>query len=260
MTVVNRQGQPLRPRRLPAWDRVGLHRPHAQSDKAGRVRRMFDDIAGTYELVNTLASLGRDAYWRRQAVALAGLQNAERVLDVACGTGDLARAFAAACRGAVVGVDFAERMLALAARRGQPGQHWCLGDAMHLPFAAGTFSVVSCAFGVRNFQDLRASLADMHRVLQPGGRAVILEFSLPKRAVARGLYRLYFEGLMPIAATIVSRDRGGAYRYLPKSVVSFLDRRGLATALHEVGFERVTTHALTSGVVVVYVAWKATDG
>ncbi|HUW84146.1 MAG TPA: ubiquinone/menaquinone biosynthesis methyltransferase [Phycisphaerae bacterium] len=254
------QGELLRPRRPPVWDRVGLRHPHAQSDKAGRVRRMFDAIAGTYELVNTLTSLGRDAYWRRQAVALAALRDAELVLDVACGTGDLARAFAAARRGAVVGVDFAERMLALAVGRGGPGQHWCLGDAMHLPFAAGTFSVVSCAFGVRNFQDVRAGLADMHRVLQPGGRAVILEFSLPKQAAARALYRLYFEGLMPIAAMIVSRDRGGAYRYLPKSVVSFLDRRGLATALHEVGFERVTTHALTSGVVVVCVAWKAIHG
>ena len=260
MTAMGPQGEPLRSRRPPAWDRAGLRRPHAQSDKARRVRRMFDAIAGTYELVNTLTSLGRDAYWRRQAVALAELRDAESVLDVACGTGDLARAFAAARRGAVVGVDFAERMLALAVRRGQPGQYWCLGDAMHLPFAARTFSVVSCAFGVRNFQDVPAGLREMHWVLQPGGRAVIVEFSLPRRAVARGLYRLYFEGLMPIAATIVSRDRGGAYRYLPKSVVSFWDRGELAAALHEAGFERVTTHALTSGVVAVYVAWKATHG
>jgi demethylmenaquinone methyltransferase/2-methoxy-6-polyprenyl-1,4-benzoquinol methylase len=243
------------------WDRERLADPHGQLDKAHRVRGMFDAIAGTYELVNALGSLGLDRYWRRVAVSLARMRTGERILDVACGTGDLARAFAAgACRPkTIVGLDFAGEMLLLASQR--PGRiRWCRGDALRLPFGAGVFSVVSCAFGVRNFQDVEAGFRQMYEVLEPGGRSVILEFSMPTRPVVRWLYRFYFEHLMPVAATILSRDRAGAYRYLPQSVVSFYGRDELVAMLRRAGFGRVDVRALSMGAVVVYVAWKASDG
>ncbi|MCA9255646.1 MAG: class I SAM-dependent methyltransferase, partial [Phycisphaerales bacterium] len=135
------------------WDESRLADPHAQPDKARRVQSMFDGIAPTYERVNRVLSAGRDAYWRRRAVELSGIQSTDEVLDIACGTGDFARAFAAARPTRVVGADFSAGMLALAANRPAPGE-WCRADALVLPFVDASFDVVSCAFGVRNFQNL----------------------------------------------------------------------------------------------------------
>lgn len=238
------------------WDARRLRAPHLQADKAQRVCRMFDRIAPTYELVNRLASFGRDASWRRRAVLLSGASEKDRVLDVACGTGDLSRAFAERAR-EVVGVDFAANMVALAAARGGAGLHWCLGDALRLPFPDGTFNIASCGFGVRNFQDLRAGLREMHRSLRPGGRAVILEFAMPTRRLLRWLYGLYLRRAVPLLASLVGRDRTNAYRYLACSVVSFLSRDQMVNHLEQAGFVSVTALPLTWGIVVVYVAEKA---
>src|SRR5262245_34885197 len=128
------------------WDDEALRHPHEQADKAGRVRRMFNAIAPTYERVNTLSSFGRDQAWRRCAVALAELRPTDRVLDIACGTGDLSRAFANAGAAEVVGADFAGDMVALAAARPMARTRWCQSDALALPFRAESFDVVSCAF------------------------------------------------------------------------------------------------------------------
>jgi demethylmenaquinone methyltransferase/2-methoxy-6-polyprenyl-1,4-benzoquinol methylase len=244
--------------REPLWDREQLEQPHRQRDKAERVRRMFDAIAPTYELVNTLFSGGRDAAWRRKSVSLARVGHSDRVLDVACGTGDFARAFEAANDPppVIVGCDFAEQMLALAAARSATSLVWVQGDALCLPFANRAFTVASCAFGVRNFQDLEAGLREMHRVLEVGGRAVILEFSRPSHPLWRSLYEFYATRLMPIGASLVSRDRTGAYRYLPKSVVSFPDPADLCELLHETGFSEVSATPMTLGIVTVYVAHK----
>lgn len=243
-----------------AWDGERLKAPHAQRDKARRVRRMFDAIAPTYELVNRVVSAGRDSAWRRQAVELAGVTHEDKVLDVACGTGDFARAFAAAKLQpqTVVGTDFAERMLALAHPRNTV--RWCRSDALLLPFADESFTVVSCAFGVRNFQDLAEGFAEMHRVLEPGGRAVILEFTLPRNRFLRRAYLLYFTRLLPVAASLISRDRTGAYRYLPSSVVSFADTDELVRVARQAGFAKVTVHTQTLGVAAVYVAEKPGNG
>ncbi|MBN1343076.1 MAG: bifunctional demethylmenaquinone methyltransferase/2-methoxy-6-polyprenyl-1,4-benzoquinol methylase UbiE [Phycisphaerae bacterium] len=242
------------------WDRERLTDPHHQPDKADRVRGMFDAIAPTYQLINTLASFGRDASWRRQAVALAATTSQDRVLDVACGTGDLAQAFRQRA-GRVVGVDFAERMLALAAahaprRQNRPPAIWCRADALRLPFADGTFTMTCCAFGVRNFQDLDVGFREMYRVLRPGGRAVIVEFSMPENRLLRWLYGFYFERMMPRLATLVSRDRTGAYRYLARSVVAFVGRGEMVDRLRRAGFTGVACRPLTLGVVLVYVAEK----
>ncbi len=238
----------------PVWTSELLKAPHGVTDKARRVRQMFDAIAPRYELVNTLFSAGRDAAWRRRAVRLAAAGPDDDVLDIACGTGDFARAFHRAQVRSVVGCDFAHEMLRYAVSRSAAAVRWCEADALRLPFADGRFSITSCAFGVRNFQSLDAGLQEMYRVLRPGGRAVILEFTRPRRRWIRGLYEIYSRRFMPLAAAVVSGDRSGAYRYLPDSVVSFLDAQEMSKRLHNAGFSRVVIQPLTLGVVTVYVA------
>jgi len=238
------------------WDRPRLAAPHDQPDKARRVRAMFDGIAPTYELVNRVLSAGRDAHWRRYAVRMAGVQPDDHVLDLACGTGDFARAFARAGPRMIVGSDFAPAMLALAAERDPGDIHWCRADALAMPYGDAAFSIVSCAFGVRNFQSLSQGLSEICRVLAPGGRAVILEFTMPKAPVLAKMYLLYFRHILPFAARLISRDRSGAYDYLPQSVTSFLDARGMVEALMSAGFSSVEHRSLTLGIVTVYVARK----
>ncbi|GMV97336.1 MAG: ubiquinone/menaquinone biosynthesis methyltransferase [Phycisphaerae bacterium] len=238
------------------WDAARLENPHLEPDKPARVRAMFDAIAPTYERVNTLASGARDAFWRREMVRLAEVRAADVMLDVACGTGDVARTFAAAATRPrrIIGLDFAGRMLRQAAARPIPGGAFVQADALRLPLPDGCVSLVTCAFGVRNFADLRAGLLEMHRVLKPGGRAVVLEFCVPRQRLFRGLYLFYVNRLMPLLATWISRDRTGAYRYLPRSVLSFPDREGVAETFRSAGFESVTIHPLTGGIVAVYLA------
>jgi demethylmenaquinone methyltransferase/2-methoxy-6-polyprenyl-1,4-benzoquinol methylase len=253
------------------WDEERLTDPHGQPDKAARVRAMFDAIAPTYERVNHVLSLGSDARWRRRSVVLARTNLADRVLDVACGTGDFARAFAQASPLLVVGCDFAEQMLRRAAGSGTGlteagsapiapssccGIRWCRADAMSLPFADQSFTLVSCAFGVRNFQDLAGGLREFHRVLSPGGRAVILEFSVPRSRLLGGLYQAYFKHVLPRLATWLSRDQSGAYHYLPKSVSSFVDSAGMTRNLRAAGFERIECQGQTIGIVRTFIAWK----
>ena len=239
------------------WDRQRLGDPHGQPDKAARVRAMFDGIAPTYERVNHVLSAWCDTRWRRRAVALARTSANDRVLDLACGTGDLARAFLEASPRGVVGCDFSLGMLHLAAGRGGGPIRWCGADALSLPFADRCFNVVSCAFGVRNFQDIHTGFRETYRVLAPGGRAVILEFSMPSSRFLGRLYLFYFRHVFPRLATLLSRDQTGAYRYLPKSVSSFADSKGLTEALRSAGFDRVEHWELTIGIVTVFVAWKA---
>lgn len=251
----------------PVWPRELLASPHDTPDKASRVRRMFNAISPRYELINSLFSVGCDAMWRRRAVKLARVRDDDDVLDIACGTGDFARAFAGAGPRSVVGCDFAHDMLVRAMQcaggtslpptgwKAGPTR-WCEADALHLPFRSGSFSITSCAFGVRNFQDLGAGLREMFRVLRPGGRAVILEFSRPSNRVVRGLYELYSTRFMPLAASLISGDRSGAYRYLPRSVVSFVGAEQMCARLRQAGFARMTASPMTMGTVTIYIALR----
>lgn len=240
------------------WSADRLAAVHAQADKAARVRRMFDAIVPTYELVNRLFSFGRDGAWREEAVRGAEVQAGEAVLDIACGTGDLLRTFYAACgaQGCMVGADFAHSMLVRAQDTSSRDLRWCEADALRLPFADGSFDVTSCAFGVRNFQDLAGGLKEMYRVVRGGGRAVILEFTRPANRVIRAVYEFYSGRIMPVGAALVSGDRMGAYRYLPRSVVSFLGSEEMCARLRGAGFAEVHARPLTFGVVTVYVATK----
>ena len=238
------------------WDQALLRDPHRQPDKAARVRAMFDAIAPTYERVNYILSAGRDVGWRRRAVMVANVAPDDRILDLACGTGDFARTFAEAGPSLVVGLDFSENMLALAAGRGSRSIRWCRADALAIPFADRSYSVVSCAFGVRNFQSLSTGLREIARVLMPGGRAVILEFSAPSSRWLGALYLFYFHRILPRLAAWISHDRSGAYDYLPKSVSSFSDERALKAEMHNAGFDRIETTTCTMGIARIYLGWR----
>ena len=244
----------------PTWDDDTLRAPHTQSDKAARVERMFDAIAPTYERVNRLVSFGRDAAWRRRAVAAARVGSDDVVLDICCGTGDMLRALAKATPTPrlIIGVDFAADMLAC-------GEYSCIGspitllraDGLRLPMRGESVDVVTSAFGVRNFQDLDAGLREMYRVLRLGGRVVILEFALPENPLARWGYRFYCERVLPRLASWVSRDETGAYRYLPSSIRTFERRAAMVARLEHAGFRGVRTTPMNMGGVVIYRGEKA---
>jgi demethylmenaquinone methyltransferase/2-methoxy-6-polyprenyl-1,4-benzoquinol methylase len=243
----------------PVWTAGELRGdPHEAQDKADRVRAMFASIATSYDLNNRVHSLWRDQAWRRAAVRLCGIGPRDRVLDVACGTGDLAEAFARARPASVTGLDFTPEMLQIA--RDKSRRHrlavtpdYVQGDAMSLPFADESFDVVSIAFGIRNVTDPGRAIREFHRVLRDGGRLVILEFANPRLPVLRGLHRFYTTRIMPITATLLARDRSGAYRYLPRSVETFLSPQALAALARDAGLVEVSQHPMTFGTCVATV-------
>lgn len=238
-----------------AWDAETLHAPHAQPDKAARVEAMFDAIAPTYERVNRVVTLGQDAVWRRQTVAAANVGAGDVVLDICCGTGDMMRAFAHARPEPrmIIGVDFAARMLACAQLDGTPVPVQLVrGDAVRLPLADETVDVISCAFGVRNFGDLQAGLNEMFRVARPGGRVVLLEFATPESALLRWVYHAYCDVILPRLGAWISRDRTGAYRYLPRSIRTFETTRTMIGRLETAGFSNIELRRMNFGGVVLY--------
>jgi len=246
---------PTTSNRRPAWAADALVDPHAAADKAQRIERMFAAIAPSYDLNNRVHSLGRDQAWRRAAVNAAQVKPGDVVLDVACGTGDLAMAFAAGGAARVFGVDFTVEMLELAGRKLAGAEHsacYVAGDAMRLPVADEAADVVSIAFGIRNVTGPAVAAGEFHRVLRPGGRVVVLEFSMPGNALLRSLYSFYFCYVMPRTAALIAGDRSGAYRYLPRSVNTFLDRAQTVAMLEEAGFSDVTVKPLTFGIAAIY--------
>jgi demethylmenaquinone methyltransferase/2-methoxy-6-polyprenyl-1,4-benzoquinol methylase len=243
----------------PAWDASSLRDPHAQPDKGARVQAMFDAIAPTYEQVNAVTSLGRDAIWRRRAVAAAGVAEGDTVLDICCGTGDMLRAFAEheARPRLVIGVDFAARMLAQARWQGNGAPIQLLrADALRLPLRDESADVISCVFGVRNFSHLQRGLSEMFRVARPGARVVILEFATPANALLRWAYRFYCGYVLTAVAAWISRERVGAYRYLARSIPTFETTESMMRRLLDIGFEQVSARRMNLGGVVLYRAVK----
>ncbi len=233
--------------------------PHERADKPERVRRMFASIARSYDLNNRLHSFGRDQAWRRAAVRMASVCEGDEILDCACGTGDLTLAFAKTNAKRVVGTDFTQEMLDIAGtklRESSGRVTFRQADAMDLPFDDASFDVVSIAFGIRNVADPKQAIAEFHRVLRPGGRLVILEFDEPRNPVVRLGNAFYTKHVMPLTATIIARDRSGAYKYLPRSVETFMKREAMQAALREAGFTDLKARPMTFGVCVCHVGVK----
>jgi len=222
-------------------------------EKREQVRAMFDRIAPRYDALNRLLTAGLDQRWRRAALDAVGVGRGDRVLDLACGSGDLAEL--AAARGArVVGVDFARGMLREARRRRIPAL-WIHGDVARLPLSDGCATVVTCGFALRNFASLPEVLAEMARVLEAGGRLALLEVDRPSNALVRAAHSLYFDRVVPRVGGWLS-DRA-AYAYLPRSTAYLPDARELAALLSDAGFQGLRRRPLLLGSAQIVTAVRA---
>ena len=222
---------------------------------------MFARIAGRYDLLNHLLSGNVDKSWRRLVARTLqpSLVEGARVLDVACGTGDLSRVLARAGAANVIGLDFCRPMLEIARRKAADDDRVVLfveGDALRLPFADEAFDVVTIAFGLRNLAVVEEGLRELLRVLRPGGCAAVLEFSSPVVPGFRALFRFYFTRLLPRIGGWLSGSRG-AYRYLPDSVSRFPDQERLAALMRGAGFEEVGYRNLTGGIAALHTGTRA---
>ena len=225
--------------------------PAAQRTAEG-VQRMFDRVAPRYDLANTVFSLGQDRAWRKAAARATRLAVGELAVDVACGTGALTRELETAAPGAlVVGMDFSQEMLRHAPPDPPRPSRFVAADALQLPLADASVDVVTIAFGLRNLPEPGQGLLEFRRVLRPGGRLVVCEFSQPVVPVLRGVYRRYLTRLMPLAARRLTSDPE-AYQYLARSIGAWPDQPGLARWLQEAGFDVVAWRDLTGGIVALH--------
>ena len=221
--------------------------------KKEKVQEMFDNIAPTYDKLNHVLSMNVDKLWRRHALKEIVDGSAQRILDVACGTGDstVSIAQAAGEGSTVTGVDISEGMMALVERKAEKAGvadriDLEVADGEALPYADGTFDRVTCAFGIRNFEHKEKGLSEFLRVLKPGGKAVILELSVPQNRVVRWAYDLYFTHLLPAIGGAVSGDKA-AYRYLPASVHHFPAPQDFCRMMEDAGFTSVRCRTFTFG-------------
>ncbi|MEC3878705.1 bifunctional demethylmenaquinone methyltransferase/2-methoxy-6-polyprenyl-1,4-benzoquinol methylase UbiE [Parapedobacter sp. 10938] len=231
------------------------------ADKKKQVANMFNNISGTYDFLNHFMSLGIDIIWRKKAIKALKASKPQRLLDVATGTGDFAlEAIKILQPRKVIGVDISSGMLDIArekiAKKGLEDQfEVALADSERLPFSDGTFDAVTVAFGVRNFENLEKGLAHIHRVLKPGGKAVVLEFSKPKSFPIKQLYHFYFNRVTPLIGKTFSKDYR-AYSYLPESVAQFPDGKQFTDILRRVGFHKALSRPQTFGICTIYIATK----
>jgi demethylmenaquinone methyltransferase/2-methoxy-6-polyprenyl-1,4-benzoquinol methylase len=222
---------------------------------------MFATIAGRYDLLNHLLSGNMDRRWRRRVSSSLRVTLADpeaRVLDVACGTGDLAISLFERTGARVVGTDFCRPMLLLAAKKTSEFANpipFIEGDALNLPFKTGSFDAVTIAFGLRNLSSVASGLRELLRVLKPGGKGVVLEFSQPVNPLFRSVFRVYFANILPLLGGIVSGSKS-AYEYLPDSVSRFPDQKRLASMMQEAGFGSVRYQNLTGGIAAIHTGDK----
>jgi demethylmenaquinone methyltransferase/2-methoxy-6-polyprenyl-1,4-benzoquinol methylase len=223
---------------------------------------MFESVAPRYDALNRLLSLRRDVFWRRQLASHLPEGEGLAVLDIATGTADvLAALFSETDRiGCAVGVDPVKQMLRLGrgklAETGGPGAALLLGDGRRLAFADNSFDVVTMGFGIRNIEGPAAALKEIRRVLRPGGRVLVLEFSLPIHALVRRAYLFYFRHIVPRIGRWITGNRQ-AYRYLNTSVESFPCGEAFCRLLAEAGFQNLQAHRLTLGIATIYLGDKA---
>ena len=226
----------------------------AANEHAGRVREMFSNIANRYDLLNHLLSANVDKRWRRIVATKVRdklSSGGACVLDVACGTGDLSLTLFEITGARVVGTDFCRPMLAVAAGKTSSQVPLIEGDALRLPFRSGSFDAATIAFGLRNLSSVENGLAELCRVLKPGGWVAVLEFYRPSNAIVRAFYGLYFRNVLPLLGGAISGSLS-AYTYLPASVQKFPDQAQLALLMNQAGFDQVQYENLTGGVAALH--------
>ena len=221
-----------------------------------QVRAMFDRIASFYDVMNSVMTAGLHHRWRRRAADLAAIGPGSRALDVATGTGDLAVELGRRVgpEGEVVGSDFSEEMLTLA-RRKAPGLRFEWGNALDLPYEDGRFDAATVGFGARNFSDLDRGLAEMARVVRPGGRVVVLEITTPQRPPLSTFFQVWFDRIVPLMGRLTGESV--AYSYLPSSVRRFPAPEGLAAAMARAGLRDIRWILTAGGIIAIHVGTKA---
>lgn len=237
----------------------------SEGDKGQEVERMFDSIAQRYDKMNSAMSLGQHKTWRNRALkaALKALpeQKADNILDVACGTGDISfRLHELLPEAKITGIDLSDGMLEIAREKlsklDNPAKNLIAfgkGDSLSMPFHDGEFDLVTVAYGVRNFSDLRRGVKEMRRVLKPGGVLCIIELSTPRNFLMRGIYNLYAGHAIPWLGKRVTGDNR-AYSYLPESIKACPQREDMAAILYSEGFTRVEWKSMTFGTLTYYIA------
>ncbi|MDB5123148.1 MAG: ubiE 3 [Mucilaginibacter sp.] len=232
-----------------------------QGTKKQQVADMFNNISKTYDFLNHFLSLGIDIIWRKKAINELKNDKPKLILDVATGTGDFAfEALSILNPEKIIGVDISQGMLDIAQqkinKRNLAGRFEVkLGDSEKLPFEANEFDAVTVAYGVRNFENLESGLADIQRVLKPGGKAVVLEFSKPRAFPVKQLYTFYFNYITPAVGKLFSKD-ARAYTYLPESVAAFPDGKTFTALMEKAGFKNTKCRALAFGICSIYTGIK----
>lgn len=238
-------------------------KPYNETGSKGeQVEAMFDSIASAYDFMNTAMTFGMHRLWLRKALkALQGLHlSPHSIIDLATGTGDVAFKLSTRYPDAeIIGVDLSEGMLAVAREKAtrlpENSIRFEQGDCLNLNYPDNSFSVLTIAYGVRNFEDLHKGFREFFRVLKPGGSFMILELSRPENKIIRLGYDIYARGVIPLIGRLVSKDRR-AYTYLPQSIAAMPPRRRIAEMLEESGFKNVKYKSLTLGVVTYYIGSK----
>ncbi|HEC12571.1 MAG TPA: bifunctional demethylmenaquinone methyltransferase/2-methoxy-6-polyprenyl-1,4-benzoquinol methylase UbiE [Acidiferrobacteraceae bacterium] len=238
------------------------YRQVPEADKAGLVGEVFSSVAGKYDVMNDLMSLGAHRLWKRFTIGQSGVRHGQQVLDVAGGTGDLTRAFAKRVgnSGSVILADINAAMLLRGRERlvdaGVVGNvSYMQANAECLPFAGNSFDCITIAFGLRNVTHIPEALASMYRVLVPGGRLLVLEFSHPTLPGLNALYDAYSFNVLPLLGRVIANDED-SYRYLAESIRKHPDQETLKEMMQTAGFERVSYHNLAGGIVALHKGFK----
>ncbi|HAX96488.1 MAG TPA: bifunctional demethylmenaquinone methyltransferase/2-methoxy-6-polyprenyl-1,4-benzoquinol methylase UbiE [Prolixibacteraceae bacterium] len=228
--------------------------------KKQQVEMMFDNISHRYDFLNHFLSLSLDKWWRKRAIRELAEERVREMLDVATGTGDMVAAALKLKPDHIVGIDLSEGMLEIARKKehlqsSKVSVEFLKGDSEDLPFANHSFDAVTVAFGVRNFEDPLKGLSEINRVLRPGKKLVVLEFSKPDQFPMKQMYNFYFKRILPLFGKMISKDQE-AYTYLPESVLNFPEKEDFIGLMKKAGFRESKYKRLTSGIVSIYTGVK----
>lgn len=232
----------------------------SDTGKKQQVEEMFDSISGRYDFLNHFLSLGIDKGWRKKAIRELQASKPQHILDMATGTGDLAIEALSLHPKKITGIDLSEGMLSvgrkkMAAKNYTDTIEMLKGDSEKILFPDATFDACTVGFGVRNFENLQAGLSEIYRVLKPGSKMVVLEFSKPKKFPVKNLYNFYFRAILPLWGRFISKNNS-AYTYLPESVKHFPDGEAFIQQLNQVGFKQTSYKTLTFGICSIYTGIK----